>query len=77
MLLSPVTAQRDKFGEIECTKLMVVDTAGKLRVVLSAKEEDFTDYWFTDNGGVSIVALDIVECGNAAVSTWHKNGNRQ
>ena len=25
MLASPVTAQRDKFGEIECTKLTVVD----------------------------------------------------
>ena len=33
MLLSPVTAQRDKFGEIECTSLAVVDAAGRLRGV--------------------------------------------
>ena len=35
MLASPVTAQRDKFGDIECTRLSVVDTTGKFRVVLS------------------------------------------
>ncbi len=34
MLLSPVTAQRDKFGEIECTSLTVVDSKGELRVAL-------------------------------------------
>ncbi len=32
--LSPVTAQKDKFGEIECTKLTVVDANGKARVKL-------------------------------------------
>ncbi len=30
MLLSPVTAQRDKFGDIECTSLTVVDADGNL-----------------------------------------------
>ena len=34
MLASDVTAQRDKFGEIECTKLTVVDEQGSPRVVL-------------------------------------------
>ena len=42
LLVSPVTAQRDKFGEIECTNLRVVDGGGvsvwgkdgKLKVVL-------------------------------------------
>ena len=29
MLLSPVTAQRDKFGEIECRRLTVVDAVEK------------------------------------------------
>ena len=38
MLLSPVTAQRDKFDEIECTKLTVVDKDGKMRVRLTTAE---------------------------------------
>ncbi len=40
MLASPVTAQRDKFGEIECTKLTVVDAEGKAHVVLSTNWRD-------------------------------------
>lgn len=35
LLVSPVTAQRDKFGHIECTGLTVIDEGGKPRVVLS------------------------------------------
>lgn len=35
LLVSPVTAQRDKFGHIECTGLTVVDGEGKARVVMS------------------------------------------
>lgn len=38
MLLSPVTAKRDKFGEIECTKLTIVNSEGNSRVILG------TDY---------------------------------
>ena len=38
MLLSPVTAQRDKFGEIECTRLTVVDK-GKSGVIISSGED--------------------------------------
>lgn len=34
MALSPVTAQKDKFGEIECTKLTVVDEDGIARVLI-------------------------------------------
>ena len=45
MLLSPVTAQRDKFGEIECTGLKVVDADGETVVMLSGYE----------NGGVVTV----------------------
>ena len=40
-LMSPLTAQRDKFGHIECTKLTVVDSRGKAMVRLYAN----------DNGG--------------------------
>ena len=36
MLLSPVTAQRDKFGDIECTSLKVVGADGFSRVSIGA-----------------------------------------
>ena len=32
--VQPVTAQRDKFGDIECTSLKVVDADGIARVIL-------------------------------------------
>ena len=38
MLASPVTAQKDKFGEIECTKLTIVDSNGKVMAELQAGE---------------------------------------
>ena len=41
LLVSPVTAQRDrfdKFGHIECTSLSVVDVEGKSRVFLAITE---------------------------------------
>ena len=34
-MMSPLTAERDKFGEIECTRLTVVDADGKRRVIIS------------------------------------------
>ena len=36
LLLAPVTAQTDKFGEIECTRLRVVDANGLSRIMLSS-----------------------------------------
>ena len=38
LLVSPVTAQRDKIGDIECTKLTVVDAAGKHSVIIDGIE---------------------------------------
>ncbi|MDE0184019.1 MAG: hypothetical protein OXP71_01030 [Candidatus Poribacteria bacterium] len=40
MSLSPVTAQRDKFGDIECTRLTVVDATGKIRVAIGIIDSD-------------------------------------
>ena len=34
LLVSPVTAQRDNFGEIECTMLTVVDKLGYTQIQL-------------------------------------------
>lgn len=39
LVVSSVTAHRDKFGEIECSKLTVIDADGESRVILS------TDVW--------------------------------
>ena len=62
-------AQRDKFGEIECTKLTVVDERGSVKIGL---------------GGVAIfgkgkrqAAIGINEYGNGDASTWDKNRYRQ
>ena len=35
MIISPLNAQKDKFGEIECTRLAVVDAEGNERILLS------------------------------------------
>ena len=32
MIISPLNSQKDKFGEIECTMLTVVDAAGRSMV---------------------------------------------
>ena len=37
MLASPVTAQRDKFDTIQCSRLEVVDAKGKVKVSLSRR----------------------------------------
>ena len=38
LLVSPVTAQRDKFGEIECTSLRIVDANGIARAGILIRE---------------------------------------
>lgn len=38
MVLSPVAAHKDKIGEIECTKLRVVDKDGNTMVELGIKK---------------------------------------
>ena len=57
LLVSPVTAQRDKFGHIECTGLTVVDEEGKARVVLSGNAWDSSTPFGSEDlkhGGVFI-----------------------
>ena len=38
LLISPATAQKDKFSEIECTSLTVVDETGRQNVVITGGE---------------------------------------
>ena len=70
MLLSPVTAQRDKFGEIECTSLTVVDPkTGKSGVSLRVDEDGgFISAHGKD--GKSAAALGIGEHGGACLCLW-------
>ncbi len=62
MLLSPVTAQRDKFGEIECTKLTVVDKDGKMRVRLTTAEHGGV-VSAIGKDGKSVAGLGVIEHG--------------
>ena len=72
MLLSPVTAQRDKFGEIECTRLTVVDADGKTRVIIS-RGVDGGSVFAYGKDGKSRAALGVSEHGGL-VSTYGKDG---
>ncbi len=72
MTLSPVTAQKDKFGEIECTKLTVVDVDGKPLMALGIEEHGA----FVIAGGKdgkSMAFLGIDEYGGR-VSVGGKDG---
>ena len=75
MLLSPVTAQRDKFGAIECTSLAVVDADGKTIVRLGAGVHGgYVDAY--DKDGQSGVSLVVTEHGGRvdAISKDGKSG---
>lgn len=45
-LVSPVTAQRDKFDAIQCSGLTVVDDSGQTRILLAAGEESGVSLFF-------------------------------
>ena len=55
-MLPSVTAQRDKFGDIECTSLRVVDAAGKVREILTTNIFEGT---VDDNIKVRVIGSDI------------------
>ena len=62
MLASPVTAQRDKFGHIECARLTVVDADGKTMVRLGAGEHGGSVAAFGKDGKPG-AALGVAEHG--------------
>ncbi|MDE0184750.1 MAG: hypothetical protein OXP71_04765 [Candidatus Poribacteria bacterium] len=55
LLVSPVTAQRDKFGEIECTGLRVVDDAGNARIILTTDYRDAARRPYYDYDEVNVL----------------------
>ena len=63
-MMSPLTAEKDKFGEIECTRLTVVDADGKTRVNLTTDEYGgVVDAY--GNDGLSGAALGVNEYGGS------------
>lgn len=79
MMLSPVTAQRDKFGEIECTGLTIFDEAGVARVRLGANEHGGGERGghldILDDNGRSLVSAYTNEYGGRVNLFGFKNTN--
>ena len=75
MLLSPVTAQRNKFDTIQCRRLEVVDARGNLMVILTIDDDGgaVVAYGKDDK---SLVTLDINEHGGI-IGVAGKDGKSQ
>ena len=73
MLASPVTAQRDKFGEIECTSLRVVDEDGVPRVEIAVSGGD-CGVIVIDKDGVPKADLSVDEHHGGYVGVYDKTG---
>ena len=72
MIISPLNAQKDKFGEIECTRLAVVDAKGKERIVLSTNIMDgIVGRSFDENRRVRIIGD---ENHGGGISAYSKEG---
>ena len=71
-ILPSVTAQRDKFGDIECTSLRVVDVDGRARVMLITNERGGL-VGASGKDGNSMVGLTIAE-GGGMVEVHGKDG---
>ena len=76
MLASPVTAQRDKFGEIECTKLTVVNERGNATIELGTHElpetgEDRAHVYVYGKDGEPRLGLVVIE----EIATVFVNGD--
>ena len=73
-MMSPLTAEKDKFGEIECTRLTVVDADGKRGVLLTTTEhggsvsaygkDGRTAAWLHASMNMGGVSLPLARTGN-------------
>ena len=71
-MMSPLTAEKDKFGEIECTRLTVVDADGKMGVLLTTTEHGGS-VLTPGKDGKSVASLGVDEHGGS-VSAFGKDG---
>ncbi len=72
-MMSPLTAEKDKFGEIECTRLTVVDVNGKTGVIISSNNEHGGSVAAYGKDGQLAAWLDVDEHGGV-VGTNGKDG---
>lgn len=63
MMLSPVTAQRDKFGDIECKSVSIVNHIGEKVVVLDSDDERGGSLEISDKNGKALVLLSSNNAG--------------
>ena len=73
LLVPPVTAQRDKFGEIECTSLRIVDGAGAPMAMIG-RDEHGGVVLALGKDGKGAVALTLDEDGGGHVGLLDKDG---
>ena len=82
-MMSPLTAERDKFGEIECTRLTVVDADGKMRVLLTTMNMGVVSLPMARTGNqgrrsVSMnmagMSLPLARTGNQGCRSVHEDG---
>ena len=74
MIISPLNAQKDKFGEIECTKLTVVNGEGKASVILCGEMFDALDHLLPNVEAVVIYEGNIQLNDNDSGSVWVEGG---
>ena len=70
MLFSPF--QKNRFGEIECTKLRIVNEDGKNRVVLATRETGGGRVSVYDEDGKKAISLGVLESGGY-VGIFHRD----
>ena len=70
MLASPVTAQRDKFGHIECTGLTVVDADGVPMIVLRTRDSTINSQNRKNKHGVDVFGSKYI----AVITTYGRDG---
>ena len=68
-MMSPLTAEKDKFGEIECTKLTIVNEEGQTLVGLGAIDQGGVIRLFA-KGGRPVASIDVNKHGGGMVSVY-------
>ena len=76
MIISPLNAQKDKFGEIECTKLTVVDDGGTPRVILTTDfHRDYNDHLIDRKEAEVFIFADEYSANVSVLNSDNKGGS--